>query len=356
MSETPNGTEITTETDIDEPVVDVVVEVDVDPVSDDVVVEDDVDSVENDTAPEAADAEPDAEAPADIHVGPDLSGPVATTCESGGKSGWLDIPEASGAARFSDGMSIIVADSGNRGRALLLAADGTSTTITLPLDGPTHATGGHFTDDDLEGLDLGIDGRLYGLTSAGWLRIWTRDGNDFALVGASAPVSDNEVFACANRKVNCGPNYEGLCLRPTDIPAATGRAEPCVGYAASKTRGELVCLVRATEGAALRVDPDRVFATGFEPEHVSDCAFFTGADGRPRVLVAGNLLSGSLARIVVEDTLEHIPTDVSGAANQEALLERGPGQWWSLGDLQQYSDSSPWTDIRCTVAPVAAPR
>jgi hypothetical protein len=303
-----------------------------------------------DTGADEVDA---SEVAADAGDGDAADVPVAPRpfCESLSGSGSIELPEASAAVRFSDGMALVVADSGHRGRAVWVSPEGATTAVQLPLDPISRRRGTDIVDDDLEGLAIGTDGRLYGLTSAGWLRVWTRDGTDFTQVGSARPISDHPDFVCDSRAVNCGPNYEGLCLRPSGWDAPAGPSAPCVGYAASKARGELVCLVASDGESPLRVEPSRVLATGLAADHLSDCAFIRRADGSAAVLVAGNLYAGSELRMVDEVSGQHVSTDIFGAINQEALLDRGDGTWWSLGDLQQYSETSPWQTFRCGAPP-----
>jgi outer membrane protein assembly factor BamB len=71
-------------------------------------------------------------------------------------------------------------------------------------------------------------------------------------------------MVCNPHVVNCGRNYEGLCLAP--IP----RAGACVGFAASKADGHLYCLT--DEAGKLVVHHDRAIAIT-RPGALADCAF-----------------------------------------------------------------------------------
>ena len=279
--------------------------------------------------------------------------PLACTVDVA--SGWSTVPEASGAVRFPDGRLLVVADSGHFGKALWILPDGRELPVTLPLDGPRDAEG-RPTDDDLEGLSLGPDGDLFGLTSAGWLRRWRRVGDTLELVGASTPLAPDEALACASRAVNCGPNYEGLCLRPGVVPidAPRGDSPPanpneCVGFAASKARGELVCLVWVAD---LDDGPPRLRATalalptGLPPDQLSDCAFPTERVGEA-VLLAGNLYAGSGLWWFSPASGALTPTGVTGPPNQEAIVATGRARWRAFGDLQSLSPNSPWLDFAC---------
>lgn|GEM_PF-1445286 len=302
-----------------------------------------------DDSPEPTEIQEPTDSSAAIDTGSEAEvtlGPPTLGCRGTSQDGWLPLPEASGALRFPDGDSLIVSDSGNDGFAVLLGADGVMKTVRLPLDGPTNAQTGAHTDDDLEGLDLGLGGKIYALTSAGWVRSWTRAGIAFTLDGASYPISDDETFACATRAVNCGPNYEGLCLRSgASAPTAVGS---CDGYAASKARGELVCL-RWDDAGRLAVVPEKTITLGLEVDVLSDCAFLPRAEGQEAdvILLAGNLFSGSAVWLWREADGTLLPTPIAGAANQEALLDRGAGGFWSLGDLQNFSEESPWLSFEC---------
>jgi len=156
------------------------------------------------------------------------------------------VPEVSGAAWLTiDGKPalVVVGDSGNHGAYGILDPETGATRETgrLPLDDGA--------SDDLEGLAARGD-RLYGLTSAGWMRSWRRDGHGFALVDPAYPLGPVDLpddrnnnrapagdgMVCNAKVVNCGRNYEGLCLAP--VPTTPG----CIGFAASKADGHLYCL------------------------------------------------------------------------------------------------------------------
>jgi outer membrane protein assembly factor BamB len=71
-------------------------------------------------------------------------------------------------------------------------------------------------------------------------------------------------MVCDGQAVNCGRNYEGLCL------AAAPRSPACIGFAASKTDGVLYCLTR--EAGKLVVHHDRAIAIT-RPGALADCTF-----------------------------------------------------------------------------------
>jgi hypothetical protein len=214
--------------------------------------------------------------------------PAAWSCTALPFAGTTPVPEASAAAWLSvDGKDVLVTigDSGRDG-AYGLIDPGSGATLEqgkLPLGD---------AGDDLEGLAT-RDGVVYGLTSAGWMRAWTRDGNGFRLIDGPYPLgpvdlSDKNLhdrppegsgMVCGARGVNCGRNYEGLCL-----PAHP--AGPCTGFVAAKADGRLYCLVDDPAHAgrfAVRREPS--LALG-RPGTIADCAFAADADD---LYVASNL-------------------------------------------------------------------
>ena len=270
---------------------------------------------------------------------PETSGCIANPFE------FIELPEASGAANLGGGHYLVVADSGHNGRALVIDhATGAATPLMLPL--------GTGAGDDIEGLEAAPDGRIFGLTSAGFLRAWrvevTVDGAEAELVLGPVAVSDDAAWACEPLGVNCGPNYEGLCLHPAPSDGE------CVGWAASKALGELVCLRRSED--AYIVDPT-VRRVVLPPDQLSGCAF--EPDAPHRLFVAGNVYSSDQLLEVEADRLKPL---VIGAANQEAILvlPRSAGanfvptmappelQLLSFGDWQTLGDGrSPRVSIGC---------
>ncbi|MBS1123389.1 MAG: hypothetical protein H6Q90_5617, partial [Deltaproteobacteria bacterium] len=77
-------------------------------------------------------------------------------------------------------------------------------------------------------------------------------------------------MACNPSRVNCGRNYEGLCLAPEGAPAGTPAGSRCVGFAAAKADGKLYCLVE--HDGKLVADHARSIAIA-RPGVVADCAF-----------------------------------------------------------------------------------
>ena len=197
------------------------------------------------------------------------------------------VPEASAAAWLTiDGAPalVVTSDSGNRG------AYG----IVDPETGVTRETGSWplgDAGDDVEGLAT-RDGKLYGLTSAGWMRVWERRDKAFALVAGPYPLGpvdlpprapklgnvppDGDGMVCDSHKSNCGRNYEGLCL------AAHPPNPSCVGFALAKADGHLYCL--ALDGDRLVARHDAAIAVGM-PGAMADCAF----DDADHLYVGANL-------------------------------------------------------------------
>ncbi|MGE3543051.1 MAG: hypothetical protein AB7L28_03945 [Kofleriaceae bacterium] len=211
------------------------------------------------------------------------SGSGATTapqpCEAMPFAESTPVPEASGAAWFElDGKLalVVVADSGHDGAYAVVDPDSGATRDqgTFPLGDAS---------DDVEGL-AGRDATIYGITSSGWMRAWQRKDGAFALIDGPYPVGNVEPggMACKARGINCGRNYEGLCI--VERAHANG---PCAGFAASKEDGALYCLREASG----RFTADRSLSipiTG--SERIADCAFSN--DGT--LWVGSNLIGGAL--------------------------------------------------------------
>jgi len=151
---------------------------------------------------------------------------AATACATLPYAMAIEVPEASGAVWLADrARLLIISDSGHDGTYVEVDAAGAIVGHgQLPL-----GEGG----DDVEGLALDGD-RIWGLASSGWMRAWRRAADGYQLDAAFALDE-----TCQARSVNCGANYEGLCLSPRPL------ADGCDGYAASKQTGALVCVRRA---------------------------------------------------------------------------------------------------------------
>jgi hypothetical protein len=194
--------------------------------------------------------------------------------------GDIELPEASGAVwvEASFGLPphvVAVGDSGTKGAFALI--DERARRIgggRLPLDGGA--------SDDLEGLAR-IGDLYHAITSSGYVRHFRRTGAEqFELAQAAYPLHPDLVCS-SPRKTNCGYDFEGLCLAAG--PGAGDGA--CDGFAASKTRGTLICL-RVEDGGRLRAEPERAIQVA-PPGMLSGCAI------EGDLLLAGNNLFGGNA-------------------------------------------------------------
>lgn len=190
-------------------------------------------------------------------------------CERQEFAAELPIAEASGAVLTEiDGALtlMVIADSGHTGDYLLV--DPERGTVRERGKLPLGERG-----DDLEGLAVRGD-RFYALTSSGWWRAWTRRPakggamGGFDLVAGPAPIGPVDAppataMVCDLRRVNCGRNFEGLCLARADEPAAE-----CDGMALSKKEGRLYCVVE--QDGALSIDPARTISVA-KGEVLADC-------------------------------------------------------------------------------------
>ena len=222
---------------------------------------------------------------------------VSTPVPEASAAAWiaLERSETGGRApRAIDGKPhlLVVGDSGNHGAYGIIDADTGATIETgkLPLSDDA--------SDDLEGLSA-IGDRIYGLTSSGWIRVWQRRGQGFEQVEKAYPLGpvdlpdrksrdrppDGDGMVCGARAINCGRNYEGLCLAPAT------HAGGCVGFAASKADGHLYCLTE--ESGKLAVHRDRAIAIT-RPGALADCTF----DDDGAVWAASNLFdAGRVYRV-----------------------------------------------------------
>jgi hypothetical protein len=234
------------------------------------------------------------------------------------------VPEASAAAWITvDGKPrlLVVGDSGNAGAYGIIDPEtgATGETGKLPLSDEA--------SDDFEGLAVRGD-RIYGLTSSGWIQVWQRQGAGFARVGAPYPLApvdlsdarrqhrppDGDGMACSGRGINCGRNYEGLCLAPAP------RTPGCIGFAASRADGHAYCLTE--DGGKLAVHRERAIAVT-RPGALADCAF--GDDGA--LWLGSNLFDlGRVYRVAAWDEPAAARGELVGAleiGNPEVLAVRG---------------------------------
>lgn len=175
-----------------------------------------------------------------------------------------DLAEASGATMLSDGSIMVVGDSGTNGSFVRLNA----TTGDLLSRGQLALDRG--ASDDLEGLSR-IGDTLYAITSSGHMRhfLITSEGFEPSVTSyALANESNAELLCQSAHDSNCGPNYEGLCLRH-DARADAG----CAGFAASKANGTLLCL-RLDKRGRLALDPSHSIPVA-KAQALTGCDFDT---------------------------------------------------------------------------------
>ena len=250
-------------------------------------------------------------APATGSAAPATGSAAAWTCEPETFEPSTPLPEASGAA-WLDGQLVAIGDSGQHG-AYAIIDPATGKTVEqgkLPLGEPANAS------DDLEGL-AAWNGQLYGIASAGWVRVWKRGAHGFDLVqgpyalgpidlpnsggiGDKPPKGDGMV--CPIIGTNCGRNYEGICL---------GGGGECAGYALSKADGHLYCLTR--DGDQLVVHREHAIEAG-RPGVVADCSI----DEAGGVWVGNNLFGTNDVRRVGGPDLGML-----GAGFAEVLVVHG---------------------------------
>ena len=192
----------------------------------------------------------------------------------------VDVREASGAVWVpaSFGLAahvVVVGDSGTRGAFALIDAEtgGLLGTGNLPL--------GEGVSDDIEGLARAGE-QYHALVSNGRVRSYRRTGAlAFELTGAPYELHPDLVCPAAKAS-NCRLDFEGLCLAPT--PGGPG----CDGYAASRARGTLVCVLIGQDGR-LAADPARTLAVA-PPFVLSGCAVAPEGD---RLYAGMNGLGGN---------------------------------------------------------------
>lgn len=209
------------------------------------------------SAPELVSSEPTLPADASTARAP-------SSCTAQPFAASVDLAEASGATVLEDGSIMVIGDSGTNGSFVRL--DATSGEMlsrgTLPLDSGA--------SDDLEGLSR-IGDTLYAITSSGRMRHFLITSDGFEASEASyalADESDAKLVCKSAHSSNCGPNYEGLCLRSDAVAD-----DDCAGFAASKTTGTLICL-RLDKRGRLRLDPAHSIVVA-EAQSLTGCDFDT---------------------------------------------------------------------------------
>jgi hypothetical protein len=235
------------------------------------------------------------------------------------------VPEASAAPWFTiDGkaMLVVISDSGNDGAYGLVDPETGATTEQgkLPLGD---------AGDDIEGAATRIiEGtqQLVTLTSAGWVREYTRTKTGFALIRDAYPLAPKETdWVCGKNRGNCARDFEGLCLSWQASTQLQVRdrwaADLCVGFAASKTDGALYCLTTTDDGT-LAIDKRAVEITG--RKKMGDCAF----DLNGRQLYTGNNIIGLFDVYRVDGwdvpaTAKVVELGKMGTGNPEVIAVRG---------------------------------
>jgi hypothetical protein len=234
------------------------------------------------------------------------------------------VPEASGAAWLGSNRLVVAGDSGNHGAYVIVDADSGATVEQgqLPLGD---------SSDDVEGLS-DHDGLFYGVISAGWIYAWKRAGSGFQLADGPYALGPVDLPAAKNAKkppktdgmvcdahgVNCGRNYEGLCL------AKSPNADGCAGYVASKSDGHLYCVAfDANHRLAVRRD-GAIYVD--EPGRLADCTY----DDAGRLWAADNTLG--LAQVFRIDGGSAVPFDKFGPGFPEVLAVRGD-TFYRMSDL-----------------------
>jgi hypothetical protein len=175
----------------------------------------------------------------------------------------IPIAEASGAAHVpatdaTPAHVLVVGDSGTVGQFVELDPESGAVLHTghLPLD--------KGASDDLEGLTR-VGETLYTITSSGFVRHHRRaaDGT-YTLAQSAYPIGDPPATCADSRRVNCGRNYEGLCLSETTTDAQ------CTGFAVSKTDGAMYCL-ELVDGKIRAVDAPVIAVA--KAEELTGCSF-----------------------------------------------------------------------------------
>jgi len=224
----------------------------------------------------------------------------------------IPIAEASGAVWLPGGEILVVSDSGND--ATYVTSDATDgrvlTSGKLPLGG---------RGDDLEGL-AAADGKIWAITSSGWMRAWKPrgPGKGYELDLPAYRIDPED--ECAIDAVNCGNNYEGLCLEPR-AAKARGRV---AGYVASKTRGELICLVPDDNGRYVAAPERRI--------HVARPRALAACDIEPdgTTWTGENLFGGSAVKRIVAG--EIVETASLGVGFPEAMAIAPDGTIYRFSD------------------------
>jgi hypothetical protein len=254
----------------------------------------------------------------------------------------VDVREASGAVWVpaSFGLAahvVVVGDSGTKGAFAIVDAE------TGALLGKGNLPLGEGVSDDIEGFARAGD-LYHALVSNGRVRTYRRSGaTAFELIGA--PYELHPDLVCpAPRSSNCRFDLEGLCLAPT----VEDRGGGCDGYAASRAKGALVCVVIGEDGR-LGAEPARTVAVA-PPFVLSGCAIAPEGDR----LYAG--MNGLGANAVVRVSGWRDPS----TAHQEPLGPAGTGFCEAEavapgGVLYRFSDTRGTPSLMSALSCPAAP-
>jgi hypothetical protein len=250
------------------------------------------------------------------------SGSATWTCDPLPFEASTPLGEASGATLLDSGRKLVaVGDSGQHGAYAIIDPESGKTLEVgnLPLGDPPDAS------DDLEGLTT-YQGKLVGIASAGWIRVWQRTDHGFTLVDgpyALGPIDlppkggmgdkppKGEGMVCAIQGTNCGRNYEGICLAPTPI-------DGCAGYALSKADGSLYCLTLENNRLVVHRDRRQQIA---RPGTAADCAI--NDDGT--IWVGHNVFAMNGVQRVDHATVTEIAG--AGVGFSEAIAVKGDTIW-----------------------------
>lgn len=283
------------------------------------------DAAVSDAGLSPADASADAHSPTDASADGAADAASALACAPDTMfPGTLPVPEASAATEVALRAGVrellVVGDSGRGGAALAIEIpSGAQRSLTLPLDA--------VASDDLEGMAW-RSGKLYTLTSSGAVRRFTPDGAGGLTRDQDAYPLGAVPYACADlNAVNCGKNYEGLCLR------APASSNPCVGYAASKAEGKLYCLAFDGTGHLAITTSTPPLSLGLPADQLSDCAF--GAAGGPAenvLAVTTNIFGFSRTYRVDEATGGLTKLPIASLLNVEATAIDGDGTLYVFDD------------------------
>jgi hypothetical protein len=246
----------------------------------------------------------------------------------------IDLPEASAAAEVvfpSGARELLVVSDGHRKMYGWRLPGGPGRAFELDLD--------EGASKDLEGMAF-YAGKLYTLTSSGGVRVFAPvEGGGLRRIGVATRIGPPPASCEDLTDKQCGPNYEGLCLR------ASAGAGPCAGYAASKAQNALHCV--RFEGDRLVIDPSRVLPIDVPRHALSDCAF--GAAGSPagdRLFITTNAKGHSQSYVVDERTGALTAWPATGTISNEAIAIDRDGLFYAFADA--HFKRSPALRYRCT--------